>query len=125
MLSSDTRATDFPSLENKVYLNTAAEGIPPVSSAAAFQSYQNDKGLGMDGRERLFATFDACRESTADLFGLSAEEVSFCSSTSEAYNLLATAIDFPRGSEVVITDLDFPSGVTPWLRHPHEPKVRV
>ena len=42
---------DFPSLEQMVYLNTAAEGIPPRSVGATLARYVEDKSLGMDGRE--------------------------------------------------------------------------
>jgi selenocysteine lyase/cysteine desulfurase len=64
----------------------------------------------MDGRVLFAREFDACRESAAALLGLSADEVSFASSTSEAYNLLATAVSFAEGDDLVITNLDFPSG---------------
>ncbi|MDA8908712.1 aminotransferase class V-fold PLP-dependent enzyme [bacterium] len=125
MLDPELRHLEFPGLSNKTYLNTAAEGIPPASSLEAFRQYQEDKLLGMDGRERLFQAFDESRQSAADLLELSAGEISFCSSTSEAYNLLATAIDFPDGAEAILTNLDFPSGATPWLRHPDKPTVRL
>ncbi|MEM6277979.1 MAG: aminotransferase class V-fold PLP-dependent enzyme [Verrucomicrobiota bacterium] len=116
---------EFPSLIDQTYLNTAAEGIPPLSSLQAFERYQKDKLLGMDGRDTLFETLESCRASAADLIGVPSDAVSFCSSTSEAYNLLATAVRFPTGAEAVVANLDFPSGATPWLCHPDEPIVRV
>jgi len=125
MLTDSDRRSFFPGLEEMAYLNTAAEGIPPLSGRAALGACHAHKSLGMAGRERLFAEFDACRQSAAGLLGLSADEISFCSSTSEAYNLLATAIDFRSGDEVVISDLDFPSGATPWLQAPGDPRVRL
>ncbi len=125
MLDPLQREKEFPGLLQRSYLNTAAEGIPPLSSRDAFEQYQEDKLLGMDGRERLFQVFDEARSSAADLLSLSADEISFCSSTSEAYNLLASAIDFMGGTGAVISNLDFPSGATPWLRHPDKPTVRL
>jgi selenocysteine lyase/cysteine desulfurase len=98
-----------------VYLNTAAEGIPPVEVGAALGDYFRDKALGMDGRERHLARWGEVRELAAGLFGLEAEEVALCSCTSEAYNLAARAVQLRDGDEVVINDLDFPAGVTPWL----------
>ena len=50
MLSPESRLKDFPSLKNRVYLNTAAEGIPPASVIAALNQYAQDKIIGMDGR---------------------------------------------------------------------------
>lgn len=125
MLDDQKRAHDFPSLEGMTYLNTAAEGIPPLSGGEALQRYFSHKVMGMDGRILFAREFDACRESAAALLGLSADEVSFASSTSEAYNLLATAIRFGEGDDLVISNLDFPSGVTPWLEHPDKPTVKL
>ena len=63
--------------------------------------------------------------SAASLFGLESSNISFCSSTSEAYNLLATAIAFEPGDNVVISDLEYPSGATPWLRIEGSPEIRI
>jgi len=125
MLNDEDRDRHFPSLREMVYLNTAAEGIPPVQAGEALKTYHEHKVTGMSGRESLFAEFESCRRSAADLVGVGPEEVSFCSSASEAYNLLATAIDFQPGDEVVVADLDFPAGATPWLHVPGARSVRL
>ena len=125
MLTETTRLQDFPTLLGMTYLNTAAESIPPACVHAAIESYWQDKLCGMKGREGHFAAVEACREVSARLLGLTAGEVSFCSCTSEAYNLLATALQLTAGDEVVVTDLDFPAGVTPWLRAVDGPTVKL
>jgi len=125
MFTSESRESEFPSLEGRIYLNTAAEGIPPLSAKRALENYFETKSSGMDGRIELFKEFDTCRASAATLLGFSPEEISFCASTSEAYNLLATAIDFSEGENVIVTDLDFPAGATPWLRLPESPEIRL
>ncbi|NLT71901.1 MAG: aminotransferase class V-fold PLP-dependent enzyme [Verrucomicrobiaceae bacterium] len=125
MLDDARRARDFPSLEGIAYLNTAAEGIPPLSVGEALQRYFSHKVMGMDGRALFSREFEACRESAAALLGLSAPEISFASSTSEAYNLLATAVSFAEGDDLVLSNLDFPSGVTPWLQHRDGPVVQL
>jgi selenocysteine lyase/cysteine desulfurase len=99
-----------------VYLNTAAEGIPPLEVGAALQEYFRDKQRGMDGRQLHFCQWDAARELAAGFLGLSADDVGICSCSSEAYNLAAQALRLRPGDEVVINDLDFPAGVTPWLQ---------
>ena len=50
MLTPDSRRRDFPSLTGRVYLNSAAEGIPPQSVREALLQYFADKVRGMDGR---------------------------------------------------------------------------
>lgn len=125
MLTEESRRRSFPSLEGRVYLNTAAEGIPPLEVGVALEEYFRDKQRGMDGRENHFRQLDAAKELTAHFFGLSAAEVSICSCTSEAYNLAALALRLRDGDEIVINDLDFPAGVTPWLQEGCPATVRV
>lgn len=125
MLTPESRARDFPSLEGIAYLNTAAESIPPVCVGEAVAEYMRHKGLGMSGRDQHFARVEACREIAAEMTGLAAGEVSFCSCSSEAYNLLASALQLGEQDEVVITDLDFPAGATPWLTMPRQPIIKL
>jgi len=125
MLTESTRLRDFPTLSGMTYLNTAAESIPPRCAGEAIEAYWRDKLRGMKGRDGHFAQVEACREVSARLLGLQPSEVSFCSCSSEAYNLLASALQLKAGDEVVVSDLDFPAGVTPWLRAADAPAVRV
>lgn len=125
MLTPESRQRFFPSLQGMTYLNTAAEGIPPLPVAEALAQYFRDKQLGMDGRELHFAQWEAAKSLAASFLGLTAAEVGICSCTSEAYNLAALALRLQPGEEVVINDLDFPSGITPWLQPTCPATVKV
>ena len=109
MLSDMSRLADFPGLTGIHYLNTAAENIPPTCVGEALQAYWRDKQLGMQGRDAHFATFAACREIASRALCLAPEEVSFCSCSSEAYNLLSSALSgLVNHSAAVVA-----AGVTP------------
>ncbi len=125
MLTPSTRLRDFPSLAEEAYLNTAAESVPPLCVGEAIQQYWCDKLLGMKGRDCHLAAVEACREISATMIGLQKSEVSFCSCSSEAYNLLATSLNLGANHEVVVTDLDFPAGATPWMRAASPPRVKI
>jgi selenocysteine lyase/cysteine desulfurase len=116
MLTPESRRRDFAVLDGKAYLNTAAEGVPPPAVGAALEQYFQDKRLGMEGRKPHGAQWDAAKALTAEFFGLTPAEVSICSCSSEAYNLAAMALHLKDGDEVVVNDLDFPAGATPWLQ---------
>lgn len=125
MLTDATRLADFPSLAGMTYLNTAAEGIPPRAVYAALEQYVADKQQGMDGRLAHAAQYDALKALTAEFYGLTPDEIGICSCSSEAYNLAALALRLAPGDEVVINDLDFPAGVTPWLAPSSPATVRL
>ena len=125
MLTPEARLRDFPSLTDRAYLNTAAEGIPPPSVAEALARYARDKQVGMDGRKLHADEWERTKSLVAEFYGLSAAEVGICSCSSEAYNLAAMALRLRPGDEVVINDLDFPSGATPWLQEGCPATVKV
>lgn len=125
MLTPATRRRDFPALDSMTYLNTAAESIPPLCVGEALQAYWQDKLRGMRGRDAHFKLVEDCREVAARMTGFKPAEISFCSCSSEAYNLLATALNLQPTDEVIVTDLDFPAGATPWLTAATRPQTRV
>jgi selenocysteine lyase/cysteine desulfurase len=98
------------------YLNTAAEGIPPVCAIDALHQYARDKLLGMDGRLKHEQQWQSLRVQAGKALGLSADQIGICSCSSEAFNLAALALQLGEDDEVVINDLDFPAGATPWLQ---------
>src|SRR5262245_20770880 len=125
MLTDSSRRRDFPSLDEMTYLNTAAEGIPPLVVSEALAQYFRDKQLGMDGRDRHFEQLEAAKTLVAEFYGLTSDETAICSCSSEAFNLAALALGLRDGDEVVINDLDFPAGATPWLQPGCPATVRI
>lgn len=125
MLTPESRLAQFPLLERMVYLNSAAEGIPPLLVQEALDEYFRDKQLGMDGRGPHFAALEETKALVGTFYGLSADEIGICSCSSEAYNLAAMALKLKEGDEVVINDLDFPAGATPWLQPSCPATVRI
>ena len=125
MLTPESREADFPSLTDRTYLNTAAEGIPPRAVIDALGQYAQDKLLGMDGRKLHEVQWAQARERTAQAYGLAPEDIGLCSCSSEAFNLAALALQLRDGDQVVINDLDFPAGATPWLQPTCPAEARV
>ena len=125
MLTPETRQRDFPTLQTMTYLNSAAESIPPTCVGDALQSYWRDKLNGMRGRDAHFTVLEQCREIAAQMVHLDPDEVAFCSCSAEAYNLLASALGLQADDEVVVSDLDFPSGTTPWMAAHTPPRQQL
>jgi cysteine desulfurase / selenocysteine lyase len=115
MIDPAARLRDFPLLQDSIYLNTAAEGLSPIHVGAALNDYWQHRSQGSLGRDQHESVAAECREIAGQLLGLSASEIAFCPSVSEAANLLFTAINLRPVDEVVVTDIDFPSAVSPWI----------
>jgi cysteine desulfurase / selenocysteine lyase len=106
----------FPRSRDVVYLDTAAEGLPPDSAEQALVRYFRDKSLGTPGRRQLFAVEREAVGAAARLLGANPANVALVAHASDALNLLANSIPWQAGDEVLICDLEFPSNVLPWLR---------
>jgi cysteine desulfurase / selenocysteine lyase len=106
----------FPLAQEVSYLDTAAEGLPPLAGEQAMTMYWREKSRGTPGRARLFEMQEETEQAAARLLGTSAKDVVLLANSSEALNLLANSIPWQAGDEVLISDLEFPSNVVVWLR---------
>ena len=106
---------DFPALEDRIYLNTGAEGIPAPGSRKAVQAYLEAKNRGAEGRPELYRQYRGCKRLLGKFLGVSQDEIAVLGNASEGLNRLCGSIDWKVGDEVVIDDLEFPSNVLPWI----------
>jgi len=106
----------FPRAAEVTYLDTAAEGLPLPQVDQSFSGYYRAKSQGTSGRKDLHAVEAGALCLVARLLGTEPANVAFLASTSDALSLLALSIDWKPGDQVLISDLEFPSNVLPWLR---------
>jgi selenocysteine lyase/cysteine desulfurase len=106
---------DFPALNKTVFLASAGVGPLPRSSLVAMQKYE--KGARIDFSEKVWKEdpWAEVRELAAKLIHASPEEVVLTNSTSAGINLLAGALDWKKGENIVLNDLEYPANVFPWL----------
>lgn len=96
----------FPVTGELAYLNTASVGPLPVSVRDALRDYAEQKSLCRDtGSWR--AAQEGARASFARIFGAEEDEVAFLYATSEAENVIAGALDWAPGDNVVVDELHF------------------
>ena len=108
--------TMFPQAHHVAYLDTAAEGLPLADGEAALAAYFADKSVGVPGRRHFHGEEERARSVLGRLLGTDPENVALLSCASDGLSVLANSIDWKAGDEVVISDLEFPSGVLAWLR---------
>lgn len=103
----------FPVTENKVFLNHAAQSPLPKPVADAIHRYTDDFS-------KFGTSLIECdrwgKPHFAKLIGARSEEIALIENTSVGLNIAASVLQYPPGSKMVTTDLEYPSVVYPWLR---------
>jgi cysteine desulfurase/selenocysteine lyase len=108
---------EFPIIEDWVFLDNAGAVPLPRFVTGAMQNFIDEyyrHGI-TDHWPLLQETVTDCRASFARLIGAEQEEVALVSSTSEGLNIVANMLDFRPGDNIVVTDIEFPSNLFPWL----------
>jgi len=96
----------FPVTRDLAYLNTASMGPVPLPVHDALTGYAQERMMYRDPGSRR-RSLERARERFASLFGADADEVALLFSTSDGENLIANAIDWRPGDNVVIDELHF------------------
>lgn len=108
---------DFLTLPEVAHL--CAGGETPIlrSHSEAIARFFDLKSRGMPGREQgVMGILATARQRAGDLLGVPADDIAFLSSASEGINQLANWLDWQPGDNVVVEDIEFPSGIYPWVR---------
>ncbi len=96
----------FPVTEELAYLNTASSGPLSVPVRDALRAYADEKMLQRNrGSGRV--ALDGARTKFANLFGADEDELAFLYATSGAENIIASAMAWRPGDNVVVDELHF------------------
>jgi len=106
---------DFIGLDQSAWLFCGAEAPVHGKVLDAVMEYMISRTRGPRGRERNAKTEWACKTNLARLIGGSAADIALMSNSSEAISMAAQAVPLQSGDNVIINNLEFPSGVLPWL----------
>ena len=110
---------DFIGLSDVVHLCAGGETPILKTHQEAVSRFFNDKPRGEKSRDLMQNTYLSCKAKAGRLLDVSPEEIAFLSSTSDGVNLLAHALDWNPGDNVVVADLEFPSDILPWSQLKH------
>jgi len=117
---------EFVGLEGVAHLCSGGEAPFLRRHLDACARFAGDKGGGMSGRDRLFAVYARAKERLAARLGIAADAVALLAHASEGLNQVAHAIDWREGDNVVVADVEFPSGIYPFAAlHPRGVELRL
>ncbi len=118
--------SEFVGLENTANLCAGGETPMLKSHAGAIEQFMLDKSTGERARHLEAQKIASACAKCAELFSVSPDEITFLSSVSEGMNNIAYGLDWKTGDNVVVVDVEFPSGIFPWTRfHGKGVEVRV
>lgn len=108
--------SDFIGLDGLTHLCAGGETPVLKSHQDAVNRFFEDKAVGEESRSRFEAVSHGCKKKVGHLLGVDAGDIAFLASASEGVNLLAYALPWQSGDNVIVVDVEFPSDVLPWLR---------
>jgi cysteine desulfurase / selenocysteine lyase len=119
MKTADVRR-DIPLLEDVIYLDAASTTPTPRPVVEAmcdyFYNYNANTGRGAYSLAlRATQELDHAREKIAHFVNSDFNEIIFTKNTTEAINIVAHGIEFKKGDNIVIPNIEHHSNLVPWL----------
>lgn len=108
--------SEFIGIDDNAHLCAGGESPMLKSHRQAVDRFMFDKSRGELARELEAERVEQARSKCARLFSVNADEITFLSNSSEGINNVAYGLDWQAGDNVVIVDVEFPSGILPWTR---------
>ncbi len=116
----------FVGLEGLTHLCTGGEAPWLKAQESVYADFARLKSAGYDGRAKIYAIGERCRQRMGQLWGVPPERVAFMPSAAEGMGWLARGLDWREGDNVVTTNLEFPSVAYAWRRlRPRGVEVRL
>lgn len=106
---------EFEINKTRIYLDNAAMSPLPRTVKRAIEEFHENRMCNGPDFIRWWDKVEFVRSLISNKINSSSDEITFTSNTSMGINLAAKAIPFTKGDNVIITNLEFPSNVYPWM----------
>ena len=119
MKTDDVRA-DIPLLKEFIYMDAASTTPTPRPVVEAmcdyFYNYNSNTGRGAYNLAiKATQEFDKARVKTARFINANPEDIIFTKNTTEAINLVTHGLEFNKGENIVVSNMEHHSNLVPWL----------
>lgn len=113
--------TDFPILNDIIYMDSASTSLTPepvlIAVSKYYREYNANVGRGVHRLSQVASQkYKDAHRKIADFIGANEEEVIFTKNTTEAINTVASGLRWKKGDKVVTTLLEHHSNFLPWLK---------
>lgn len=116
LLTRQKLALDFPNLNHTAFLNTASLGVWPQSTKAEIERYIDEWNNLHDSTPEVFDAWRECKAEIASMVGSGPSEIGWAFNTSHGLNIAAAGLDFEKGDEIILSDVEFPANTYVWTK---------
>ncbi len=116
---------EYPATQEYIYLDAAVKGLTPKVAYEKYMEHVKEHLYGSIYWDKWERELEEARKELAKLINSKPEEISFTHCTSDGLNIVANAIEWKPGDNIVINDLEFPSNVFPWQAQSKRRRVRL
>ena len=125
----DEIRAQLPAVHARAYLNTGTNGPLPRAAAEAMaqmalEEYEEGR-ISMDAWKSKMALKPEARNALARAFNVKADEIALTQLTTEGMNIMIHGVDWQRGDEAIITNLEHPGGQLPLYVAAHRHGVQI
>lgn len=105
----------FSGTNSQAYLDVSSRSLIPDSALEVARKHLQDRVLGCVDKKKYFAIIEETRSRFATLIGAEACEIALTKNVSEGLNIMAAAITWASGDEVVLcSEIEHPNNVYSW-----------
>mgnify|MGYP001074942684 CR=1 FL=1 len=120
---------DFPTTRQLIYLATCAEAPPLKPMLDELWKAWDEKtrnGSIMCQTDVMLQLMEEGRKCASEIIGSEKDEIAFVRGNNDAMNTISTMLDWKKGDNVILNDMEYAGGVVPWMRQrvPHGIDVR-
>jgi len=108
---------EFPITKSFNFLDHANMSPSPIQVLRAVNELMREKAAFSYMKfDKWIAIIEKLRDSTSTMIGASRHGIWFVNNTSDGINILANGTDWKKGDSVVMSDIEFPSVVYPFVK---------
>ncbi len=114
-LEMDAARARFSGASRQVYMDVASRGLIMDSAFDLAQRHIKERVDGVVEKKKYFALVESAREKLASLLSADSAEVAITKNVSEGLNIVAGAMDWAQGGEVILcSGIEHPNNIYTW-----------
>lgn len=104
----------FPQLEDIAYFNSASVGPWPEVARKSIMEQIEEWNHVIDSTAKVFDFWRETKTEFAKMINAADDDIAFAFNTSFGLSQAAAGIDFKKGDEIILSDVEFPANTYPW-----------